>query len=68
MDSYDPDGNKGNKPMTYKWTIRNMDDSAVVSPTTREAVTLEDKAQISLNATGNLAIGKSYKFKVGFLI
>ena len=38
--SYDPDGNRGNEKVTYKWFVRNMDDSAVVSRATRKSIKL----------------------------
>ena len=66
--SNDPDGNKANQKVTYKWDILNMDGSAVISRTTMKRLTFPETAKLSLVGRGNLELGTSYKFRLTYRV
>lgn len=63
----DPDGNKENKPVSYKWTILNMDDSIVVVNQKRIVFDGLSNTTISLDTTG-LTAGQKYKFTMTYRV
>ena len=66
--SYDPDGNKANKKVSYTWDILNMDGSAVISRKDRNRIKLPKTETIRLAGRGNLELGKSYKFSLTYRV
>ena len=66
--SFDPDGNKGGKQVSYQWQVVNMDGSAVISRSRNTRIKLGTTADISIPARGNFQLGTSYKFSLTYRV